>query len=66
MSDEFKIDILRSVKNLVKNAPKRNKTVLQFLSNCLKSEGNYDFKKYAVDVIEMIITEIPEAKEHGL
>jgi len=28
MSDEFKIDILRSVKNLVRSAPKRSKTVL--------------------------------------
>lgn len=55
MSDEFKIDILRSVKNLVRSAPKRSKTVLYFLGNILKSEGNYELKKYAVDIIEMII-----------
>ena len=48
MSDEFKIDILRSVKNLVRSAPKRSKTVLYFLGNILKSEGNYELKKYYV------------------
>ncbi len=40
MSDEFKIDILRSVRNLVKNIPKRAKAVLSFLFNCLKNDGN--------------------------
>ncbi len=55
MSDEFKTDILRSVKSLVRMVPKRSKTVLHFLSNCLKSEGNYDFKKYAIDIIEMML-----------
>jgi len=66
MSDEFKIDILRSIKSLVRSVPKRYKTVLQFLGQCLKSEGNYEFKKYCVDIIELIINEIPEAKESGL
>ena len=31
MSDEFKIDILSSIKNLVKLLPNKSKTVLQFL-----------------------------------
>lgn len=55
MSDEFKIDILRSIKHLVKEIPKRSKVVLNFLSNCLKSEGTYEFKKNAVDIIEIMI-----------
>ena len=55
MSDEFKIDILRSIKNLVKQIPKRFKVVLNFLGNCLKSEGTYEFKKNAVDIIEFMV-----------
>ena len=55
MSDEFKIDILRSIKNLVKQIPKRSKTVLSFLGNCLKSDGTYEFKKNAVDIIDIMI-----------
>lgn len=56
MSDEFKIDILRSIKSLVKNIPKRSKSVLSFLASCLKSDGTYEFKKYAIDIIELMVT----------
>lgn len=63
MSDEFKIDILKSIKSLVKAYPKRAKTVLSFLFNCLKSEGTYEFKKAAIDIVEMIINDISESKE---
>ncbi len=64
MSDEFKIDILRSIKSLIKTIPKRSKNFLNFLANCLKSsDGNKDFKKYTIDIIENMINEIPEAKE---
>lgn len=66
MSDEFKIDILRSIKNLIKTIPSRSKTVLSFLQNCLKSDGNYDFKKYTIDIIEMMINEVAESKDSGL
>ncbi|KRX03144.1 Coatomer/clathrin adaptor appendage, Ig-like subdomain [Pseudocohnilembus persalinus] len=66
MSDDFKIDILRSIKSLIKSVPKRSKTVLQFLSNCLKAEGTYEFKKQAVDIIEIIVADIPSIKEIAL
>lgn len=45
--------------------PSRFKAILSFLSNCLKSEGNYDFKKYAVELLELMIQEIPQAREHA-
>jgi coatomer protein complex subunit gamma len=66
MSDEFKIDILRSIKHIIKTIPKRNKIILSFLSNCLKTEGNYEFKKYAIEIVEMVVNEIAEAKENAL
>lgn len=64
MSDEFKQDVLKSVSQLIKTSPAKYKTVLNFLSNCLKkSEGSYNFKKYAIDIFENIISEIPASKE---
>lgn len=44
MSDEFKVDILTSVKGLVKQLPKKYKVIMVFLFNCMKNEGNTDFK----------------------
>ena len=64
MSDEFKIDILRSVRALVTS--KKWKPILTFLSSTLKCDASQDFKRYAVDIIESIIQDIPEAKETGI
>ena len=36
MSDDFKIDVLRSIKSLLKFSKKKYANVLAFLTNCLK------------------------------
>ena len=66
MSDEFKIDVLRSVRALVRQNPKKWKAIVNFLSLTLKCDASQEFKKYSVDVIENIVSEIPEAKEPGI
>ncbi|KAL4350094.1 hypothetical protein AHAS_Ahas10G0107600 [Arachis hypogaea] len=52
--DEFKIvvvDVIRSLMN--------------FLSNIFREEGGFDYKKAIVDSIEILIRDIPNAKESG-
>jgi coatomer protein complex subunit gamma len=39
---------------------------MNFLSNILREEGGFDYKKAIVDTILILIREIPEAKEGGL
>ena len=43
-----------------------DKVLINFLSTCLKSEGNFDFKNAIVESIELIILDVPEAREVGL
>jgi coatomer subunit gamma len=56
ISDEFKIDILRSIRSLILRASKKYKIILNFLSNCLKVEGGLDFKRNVVESIEKVYT----------
>lgn len=39
---------------------------MNFLSNILREEGGFDYKKAIVDSIVILIRDIPDAKETGL
>lgn len=39
---------------------------MNFLSNSLREEGGFEYKKAIVDSIVTLISEIPDAKEFGL
>jgi hypothetical protein len=39
---------------------------MNFLSNILREEGGFEYKKAIVDSIVTLIRDIPEAKENGL
>lgn len=39
---------------------------MNFLSNILREEGGFEYKKAIVDSIVILIRDIPEAKEGGL
>jgi len=39
---------------------------MNFLSNILREEGGFEYKKAIVDSIVILIREIPDAKESGL
>ena len=39
---------------------------MNFLSNILREEGGFEYKKAIVDSIVILIRDIPEAKETGL
>jgi len=65
-SEEFKIDIVSSVKALAKKHPKKYRSIVNFFSHCLKNEGQYEFKSACVSCLEYVLKEIPESKEIGL
>lgn len=39
---------------------------MNFLSNILREEGGFEYKKAIVDSIVILIRDIPDAKENGL
>ena len=42
------------------------RSLMNFLSNVLREDGGFEYKKVIVDSILILIREIPEAKEPGL
>ncbi|CAJ1933490.1 unnamed protein product [Sphenostylis stenocarpa] len=55
IADEFKIVVVEAIRSL-----------MNFLSNILREEGGFDYKKAIVDSIVILIRDIPDAKESGL
>ncbi|CAH8450640.1 unnamed protein product [Schistosoma turkestanicum] len=66
ISDEFKIVVLESIRDLATKYPKKYMVLLNFLSGLLRDSAGYTFKKAVVIAIESIIKQIPEAKSIGL
>jgi len=66
ISDEFKIIVVRATRQLCQKFPKKHNTMMFFLSNMLREEGGFEYKKCLVDTIIDIIEDIPESKEDGL
>lgn len=66
ISDEFKIVVVEAIKTLCLKYKQKHRTLMNFLSNMLRDEGGYLYKKAIVDTIFLIIGTLPEAKEAGL
>ena len=66
ISDEFKIIVVRATRQLCQKFPKKHNSMMFFLSNMLREEGGFEYKKCLVDTIIDIIEDIPESKEEGL
>jgi len=66
IADEFKIVVVRAVRSLCMKYPAKHRTLLNFLSNILREEGGFEFKKVIVDTILQLIENIPDGKEAGL
>jgi len=66
ISDEFKIVVVDAIKTLCIKFPQKHRTLLNFLSNILRDEGGFEYKKAIVETILQVIREIPESKEAGL
>lgn len=66
ISDEFKIVVVDAIKTLCVKFPQKHRSLLNFLSNILRDEGGFEYKKAIVDAILVVIKELPDAKETGL
>ncbi|KAJ6846569.1 coatomer subunit gamma-2 [Iris pallida] len=66
IADEFKIVVVEAIKSLCLKFPLKYRSMMNFLSNILREEGGFDYKKAIVDSIVILIRDIPDAKESGL
>ncbi|KAG4391818.1 hypothetical protein GLYMA_04G013200v4 [Glycine max] len=66
IADEFKIVVVEAIRSLCLKFPLKYRSLMNFLSNILREEGGFDYKKAIVDSIVILIRDIPNAKEAGL
>jgi len=66
ISDTFKIEVVRAVKQLALTYPNKHKVLMSFLSSNLREEGSAEFKQDIVEALILLVREIPQAKETGL
>jgi len=66
IGDEFKIVVVKSIKELCVRYPQKHRVMVGFLATFLREEGGYDFKRSIVDSIVDLMTGIPETKETSL
>lgn len=66
IADEFKIVVVEAIRSLCLKFPLKYRALMNFLSNILREEGGFDYKKAIVDSIVILIRNIPDAKESGL
>ncbi|KAJ3417379.1 Coatomer subunit gamma-2 [Chytridiales sp. JEL 0842] len=66
ISDEFKIIVIEAIRSLCLKFPAKQAVMINFLSNVLRDEGGYEYKKAIVEAIFDIIYHIPESKEYAL
>ncbi|KAK9828743.1 hypothetical protein WJX72_001875 [[Myrmecia] bisecta] len=66
IADEFKIVVVEAIRSLCLKFPQKYRALMNFLSNVLREDGGFEYKKAIVDSILILIREIPDAKEPGL
>jgi coatomer protein complex subunit gamma len=66
ISDEFKVIIVDAIRSLCLKFPTKHVSMLSFLSNVLRDEGGYDYKRAVVEAIFDMIKFIGESKEQAL
>lgn len=66
IADEFKIVVVEAIRSLCLKFPAKHRALMNFLSNVLREDGGFEYKKAIVDSILILIREIPAAKEAGL
>ncbi|CAM9156122.1 unnamed protein product [Heterosigma akashiwo] len=66
IADEFRVLVVRSIRQLCLKYPQKHRVLLGFLATFLREEGGYEFKAAIVDAITGLIRELPETKEASL
>jgi len=66
IADEFKITVVKSLQKLCLTYPAKHRVLVGFMSNFLREEGGFDFKKSIVNSIISLIRQVPETTESSL
>jgi coatomer subunit gamma len=66
IQDEYKITVVRSLQKLCLTYPAKHRVLVGFLSNFLREEGGFDFKRTIVNSIISLIRAVPESTESSL
>jgi len=66
IGDEFKIVVVKAIRELCLKYPKKHRIMVGFLATFLREEGGYEFKKAIVDSIVDLMNSMPETKESSL
>lgn len=66
IGDEFKIVVVKAIRELCVKYPKKHRVMVGFLATFLREEGGYEFKKSIVDSIVELMNSIAETKESSL
>jgi coatomer subunit gamma len=66
IADEYKITVVRSLQKLCLTYPQKHRVLVGFLSNFLREEGGFDFKRSIVNSIVSLIRSVPESTESSL
>jgi len=66
ISDEYKITVVNSIQQLCLQYPAKHRVLIGFLSNFLREEGGFEFKKSITDSIVFLMKAAPETTESSL
>eukprot|EP00879_Flechtneria_rotunda_P030633 GHRR01033294.1.p1 GENE.GHRR01033294.1~~GHRR01033294.1.p1 ORF type:complete len:577 (+),score=217.98 GHRR01033294.1:1477-3207(+) len=66
ITDDFKIVVVEAIRSLCLKFPAKHRSLMNFLSNVLREEGGFEYKKAIVHAILALIHDIPDAREAGL
>ena len=66
IADEYKITVVKSLQKLCLTYPSKHRVLVGFLSNFLREEGGFDFKRSIVNSIVSLIRAVPESTESSL
>ena len=66
IADEYKITIVKSLQKLCYTYPTKHRILVGFMSNFLREEGGFAFKKTIVNSIISLIKAVPETTESSL
>ena len=66
IADEYKITVVKSLQQLCLTYPSKHRILVGFLSNFLREEGGFEFKRTIISCIVSLIRTVPETTESSL
>jgi coatomer protein complex subunit gamma len=66
ISDDFKVTIVEAIRTLAIKFPNKHASIFTFLSQTLREEGGYEFKRAVVESMFDLIKFVPDSKEDAL